>query len=59
MINAQAFELTIEQQFEMRIVEDSLASLTHEEALTLLRQVSKLLFIKDNIIRDLMRRGGL
>ena len=59
MLDPETLSLTLAQQFQMRIVEESLAKITHEEALELLHQAAKLLMIKDNVIRDLMRRGGL
>lgn len=53
------FELSLEQQFQMRLVEESLNKMSHEQALDLLRQASRLLMVKDNVIRDLMRRVPL
>lgn len=53
------FELSLEQQFQMRLVEESLNKMSHEQALDLLRQASRLLMVKDNVIRDLMRKVPL
>ncbi len=53
------FELSLEQQFQMRLVEESLNKISHEQALDLLRQASRLLMVKDNVIRDLMRKVPL
>ncbi|UZQ55620.1 NblA/ycf18 family protein [Trichothermofontia sichuanensis B231] len=53
------FELSLEQQFQMRLVEESLNKMSHEQALDLLLQASRLLMVKDNVIRDLMRRVPL
>ncbi|MBD2460716.1 NblA/ycf18 family protein [Oscillatoria sp. FACHB-1407] len=49
-----AFELTLEQQFEMRRMQDEVKGLSHEQALNLLVQASRLLMLKDNIIRNLV-----
>ncbi len=53
------FELSLEQQFQMRLVEESLNKMSHEQALDLLLQASRLLMVKDNVIRDLMRKVPL
>ncbi|WP_448571133.1 NblA/ycf18 family protein [Trichothermofontia sp.] len=58
-MNPAAFELSLEQQFQMRLVEESLSQMSHEQALDLLLQASRLLMLKDNVIRDLMRKVPL
>ncbi len=54
-----AFELTLEQQFEMRRMHQEVQDMSHEQTLDLLLQVSRLLMVKDNVIRDLMKRSSL
>jgi Phycobilisome degradation protein nblA len=49
-----AFDLTLEQQFEMRRMQDEVEGLSHEQALNLLMQASRLLMLKDNVIRNLL-----
>jgi len=58
-MNPATFELSLEQQFQMRLVEESLSKMSHEQALDLLLQASRLLMVKDNVIRDLMRKVPL
>lgn len=58
-MNPQSFELTMEQQFEFRRMQDATADISQEQALELLVQASRLLMIKSNVIRDLMRNAPL
>lgn len=58
-MNPATFELSLEQQFQMRLVEESLTKMSREQALDLLLQASRLLMVKDNVIRDLMRKVPL
>lgn len=58
-MNPATFELSLEQQFQMRLVEESLSQMSREQALDLLLQASRLLMVKDNVIRDLMRKVPL
>jgi Phycobilisome degradation protein nblA len=51
----QSLKLTLEQEFQLKLVEESAQEISHEEALSLLIQTSKLLMIKDNVIRSLMK----
>ncbi|MEB3161205.1 MAG: NblA/ycf18 family protein [Synechocystis sp.] len=58
-MNSQSFELTMEQQFEFRRMQDATADISREQALELLVQASRLLMIKSNVVRDLMRQTPL
>lgn len=49
------FELTLEQQFQMRQFEESAKNMTLEQARETLLQASKLVMIKDNVIRSLLK----
>lgn len=51
----QSFQLSLEQEFQLRLVEESVHEISHPEALSLLVEISRLLMIKDNVIRDLMK----
>ena len=61
MLDSKVFELTLEQKFDhervCRVCDDDNIDRAH--LAELLKEASRLLMIKDNIIRDLMRRGGL
>ncbi len=48
--------LTLEQQFQMRLYQESVQAMKPEEARSLLLEASKLLMVKDNIIKGLMKR---
>ncbi len=49
------FDLTLEQQFQMKLLEESAQDLSLEQARTILVQTSRLLMLKDNVIRDLLK----
>ena len=49
-------DLSLEQKFRMRIFEESIQAMNLEEARSLLMEASKLLMVKDNIIKGLMKQ---
>ena len=50
-------DLSLEQQFKMKLFEESIAAMNSEEARSLLLEASKLLMVKDNIIKSLMKNN--
>ncbi len=58
-MKSESFDLTIEQLFEFRRMQDATAEISREQALELLVQASRLLMIKSNVIRDLMGQAPL
>jgi hypothetical protein len=46
--------LSLEQEFKMRIFQESVRAMNPEEARSLLVEASKLLMVKDNIIKSLI-----
>jgi hypothetical protein len=54
-MNSSSFELTLEQQFQMRLMEQSAQQMTREQMQDLLIQSARLLMLKDNVIRDLIK----
>lgn len=54
-MDGSSFELTIEQQFQMRLMEQSTQQMTREQMQDLLIQSARLLMLKDNVIRDLIK----
>ena len=48
--------LSLEQKFQMRIFQESVAVMDPQEARSLLLEASKLLMVKDNIIKGLIRK---
>lgn len=55
-MNGQSFDLTLEQEFQMRLVEESVEQMSREQMHDLLIQVSRLMMVKDNIIRNFMKQ---
>jgi Phycobilisome degradation protein nblA len=55
MMNSESFELTLEQQFQMRLMEQAAESMTREQMLDMLNQTMRLLMLKDNVIRSLVK----
>jgi hypothetical protein len=49
-------DLSLEQEFKMRILEESVQTMNSEEARSLLIEASRLLMVKDNIIKGLMKQ---
>lgn len=54
-MDSSSFELTLEQQFQMRLMEQSAQQMTREQMQDMLIQSARLLMLKDNVIRDLLK----
>jgi hypothetical protein len=54
-MDSSSFELSLEQQLQMRLMEQSAQQMTREQMQDLLIQSARLLMLKDNVIRDLMK----
>ncbi|HEY9675228.1 MAG TPA: NblA/ycf18 family protein [Waterburya sp.] len=54
-MDSSSFELSLEQQFQMRLMEESAQKMTREQMQDLLIQAARLLMVKDNVIRDLIK----
>jgi hypothetical protein len=54
-MDGSSFELTLEQQFQMMLMEQSTQQMTREQMQDLLIQSARLLMLKDNVIRDLIK----
>jgi hypothetical protein len=55
VMDSSSFELTLEQQFQMRMMEQSTQKMTREQMQDTLIQAARLLMVKDNVIRDLIK----
>lgn len=55
----KSFDLSLEQQFEMRRIQDAAVAMSREQALDLLVEASRLLMIKTNVIRQLLQEVPL
>lgn len=51
--------LTIEQEFNLKIYTEQAQRLTAAEAQDLLVELMRQMMIKDNVVRHLMKRGGI
>ncbi len=54
-MNPEAFQLTLEQQLQLQITRQAVASSNREQLADLLIELTHLLMVKDNVIKDLMR----
>jgi hypothetical protein len=54
-MDSSSFQLTLEQQFQMRLMEESAQRMSREQMQDILIQTARLLMLKDNVIRDLLR----
>jgi Phycobilisome degradation protein nblA len=54
-MDSSSFELTLEQSFHMQLMERSVDLLTREQIESLFLETSRLLMLKENIIKGLMR----
>lgn len=52
-----AFQLSLEQEFEMRRMRDAAHGMSREQALDMLLQASRLLMVKNNVLRDLAQKN--
>lgn len=50
-------ELSTEQQFELEMASMQVKQMSHEQVVESLMQVTQLLMIKDNLIKDFMKRS--
>ena len=58
-MESTSFDLTLEQQFEIRQMRDATLQMSREQALDLLLQASRLLMIKTNVMRNLITQCPL
>ncbi len=55
-MNLGSVDLTLEQQFELRRMQDSIKDTDRDQIVELLLSASQLLMLKDNVIRDLIKQ---
>jgi Phycobilisome degradation protein nblA len=58
-MNPSSFELSMEQQFQVRLVEHTMQDMNREQMQDMLMQLTRLLLVKDNVIRDLVKSCAL
>ncbi len=55
-MNLGSVDLTLEQQFELRRMQDSIKDADRDQVVELLLSASQLLMLKDNVIRSLIKQ---
>jgi hypothetical protein len=58
-MNVNSFSLNLEQEFQMKLVEDSVQKMDREQMSGLLIDLARIVMIKDNAIRDLLKNEFL
>jgi len=59
MVDPQAFELSLEQQFEVCRMQQVVKDMSREQVLQMLMEMTEMLMVKDNLIRDLTKKAYL
>jgi hypothetical protein len=54
-MNPLSFDLSMEQQFQVRLIEQTMQEMNREQMQDMLIQLTRLLLVKDNVIRDLVK----
>lgn len=57
MIDFTVLALTLQQQFSLKLYQDQVELLSEDEAKELLVQVLRQQMVKDNLIKDLIKRS--
>ncbi|MDX2096442.1 MAG: NblA/ycf18 family protein [Leptolyngbyaceae cyanobacterium bins.59] len=58
-MNSQSFDLTLEQQFEVQRMRAEMQGMSHDQVTQQLLEVARLLMVKDNLIRSLLKGAVL
>lgn len=58
-MNPKAFELTLEQQFELQCLQHESQGLDREQVINYLLEAMQQLMVRDNLIKDLMKESHL
>jgi hypothetical protein len=54
-MDSSSFELTLEHEFQMKLMEESAQQMSREKMQDLLIKAARLLMVKDNVIRGLIK----
>lgn len=58
-MNPISFDLTLEQQFQMRLIVESANGMSQEQLTDTLIQASRLLMLKENVIQSMMKHSPI
>ena len=53
-MNSSSFELSLEQEFQMKLFEQTIMKMNSEQMQDMLIQITRMMLIKDNFVRDLV-----
>ncbi|BFM39869.1 photosystem I reaction center subunit X [Synechocystis sp. LKSZ1] len=57
MMNSNAFELSLEQQFQLQCLQQEYQDLDRDAVINHLLDAMQQLMVRDNLIRDLMKKS--
>jgi hypothetical protein len=57
MMNSNAFELSLEQQFQLQCLQQEYQGLDRDAVINHLLDAMQQLMVRDNLIRDLMKKS--
>jgi hypothetical protein len=55
-MNSSSFELSLEQEFQMKLFEQTILQMNSEQMREMLMQMTRLMLVKDNFVRDLAKQ---
>ena len=59
MMNSKAFELSLEQQFQLQCLQQEYQGLDKDDVISHLLDTMEQLMVRDNLIRDCMKKAPL
>ena len=57
MMNNEAFNLSLEQKFQLQCMQQEYQDLDREQTVTYLLETMQQIMVRDNLIRDLMKKS--
>jgi hypothetical protein len=55
-MNSSSFDLSIEQEFQLKLFEQTIMKMNSEQMQDMLIQLTRMMLIKDNFVRDLVKQ---
>jgi hypothetical protein len=55
-MESSSFDLSIEQEFQLKLFEQTIMKMNNEQMQDMLIQLIRVMFIKDNFVRDLVKK---
>ncbi|MCU0533135.1 MAG: NblA/ycf18 family protein [Hydrococcus sp. Prado102] len=54
-MNSSWFDLTMEQEFQMKLMQESVGQMSREQMQDLLLETARLLMVKENVLRNVIK----